>query len=178
MIGVGDEQPIALLVGEQLARIQQRLIVVALAFELQRQRRSIDLAALVEYAHHRADRVDEAFEIALAHRGADEVAGGIDDDARRPRLRAVAPPDLQVGVVGDRMLDLVANEDPLQVVGALLVRELRRVHADDDELVGEALLERLEIAQHVHAVDAAVGPEVENHDLAAQLLDRHAAPRR
>ena len=70
------------------------------------------------------------------------------------------------------MLDLVANEDPLQVVGALLVGELRRVHADHDELVGKALLERLQIAQHVHAVDAAVGPEVEDHDLAAQLRHR------
>ena len=87
-------------------------------------------------------------------------------------LRAVAPPDLEVRVVRDRMLDLVAHQDPLQVLRVLLVRELRRVHADHHELVGEALLERLQIAQHVHAVDAAVGPEVEDHDLAAQLRDR------
>ena len=58
-----------------LAGIEQRLIVMTLTFELERQRRSIDLAALVEHAHHRADRADEAFEVALAHRGADEVAG-------------------------------------------------------------------------------------------------------
>ena len=109
VVRVGDEEAIRLLVGEDLAGIQQRPIGVAAALEIERQRRSVELAALVEHAHDGANRADESFEVALAHRRADQVAGRVDDDARRPRLRAVALPDLVIGVVGDRMLDLVAH---------------------------------------------------------------------
>ena len=56
------------------------------------------------------------------------------------------------------------------VVG--LVRELRAVHPDDGEHVGEPLLERPQLVEHVQAVDAAGGPEVEQHEPAAQPLER------
>ncbi len=46
------------------------------------------------------------------------------------------------------------------------------MNADDHELVGVFRFEPLEIRQHVHAVDAPVGPEIEQHHLAAQRLQR------
>jgi hypothetical protein len=49
------------------------------------------------------------------------------------------------------------------------------VDADDDELARVLLLEPLEVGDDVQAVDAAVGPEVEQHDLAAQLRERERA---
>ena len=79
----------------------------------------------------------------------------------------VGAPDPELGVVGDGVRDLVAADDLPDVLGGLLVGELRRVHADDDELVGVLLLELLQVRQDVDAVDAAVGPEVEQDDLAA-----------
>ena len=42
----------------------------------------------------------------------------------------------------------------------------------DHELVRIGVLELLELRQHVHAVDAAEGPEVEQHELAAQVGER------
>ena len=66
------------------------------------------------------------------------------------------------------MVDLVAvdRRDQGLVVG--LVRELRRVDADDDEHVGVALLDLAQLVDDVQAVDAAERPEVEQHDAPAQ----------
>ena len=46
---------------------------------------------------------------------------------------------------------------------------LARVHADDHELVLVLLLELRQVGQDVVAVDAAVGPEIQQDDLAPQL---------
>ena len=73
---------------------------------------------------------------------------------------------LVVGVVDDRMLDLVAQDRLADALGVLLVLELGRVDADDDQLVGVLLLELGQVGQDVDAVDAAERPEVEQDDLA------------
>jgi hypothetical protein len=56
-----------------------------------------------------------------------------------------------------------------------LVHELRGVHADDHEDVAVLLLERAQLVEDVQAVDAAERPEVEDHDLAAELREGHVA---
>ena len=65
---------------------------------------------------------------------------------------------------------MVVGDRPLDVAGVVLERELRRVDADDDEpVVAVLLVPGLEIGQRAQAVDAGVGPEVDQHDLAAQV---------
>ena len=49
---------------------------------------------------------------------------------------------------------------------------LAAVDADDDQLVLVLLFELRQVGQHVVAVDAAKRPEIEQHDLAAQLGKR------
>jgi hypothetical protein len=46
------------------------------------------------------------------------------------------------------------------------------MHTDDDERVAIFLLEPAQLGDDVHAVDATVGPEVEQDDFAAQLFQR------
>ncbi len=60
---------------------------------------------------------------------------------------------------------------------SLLGVELGGVDADHDELVLVFLLELGEVGQDVVAVDAAIRPEVEQDDLAAQLLEADRARR-
>ena len=56
------------------------------------------------------------------------------------------------------------------VADDVLERELGRVHADDHEArVAVAAVPRLQVRQRADAVHAGVGPEVDQHDLAAQL---------
>ena len=70
------------------------------------------------------------------------------------------------------MLDLVTQDGLAYVVGLFLGGELGGVDADDDQLCGVFPFELLQLRDDVHAVDAAVSPEVEQHDLAAQLANR------
>src|SRR5205085_7414212 len=102
----------------------------------------------------------------------DDVAGRVNQHERRPRAHGVSLPDAEVRVVDYGVLYLVAEDDAANVFGLLLVGELRRVDADDDELPGVLLFEPAQVVDDVHAVDAAVSPEVEEHDLAAQAGNR------
>ena len=63
------------------------------------------------------------------------------------------------------MGDLVSLHDVTEVLRFPFVGELRRVHPDHDQLVGELGLEPFQIRDHVDAVDASVRPEVEEHHL-------------
>ena len=71
------------------------------------------------------------------------------------------------------MRDAVALHRLEDATGVLLRIELGGVHADHHQRIVAVPL--LEIAQHrqdVQAVDAAVGPEVEDDDLPAKVADR------
>ena len=81
-------------------------------------------------------------------------------------------PDDAIFIVDDRVLDLIAQDGLAYVVGLFFGRELRRMHADDDQFVRVFLFELLQLRNDVHAVDAAISPEVEQYDFAAQLADR------
>ena len=157
---------------EHLARKHQRRLGGALMFELQRERRAVDLAALVEYADDTLDRLLEALVVSFARRRADDVAGRVDDDARGPRADRVGAPDAKLRVVGHRVPNAVAPDNLPDVLRRLLVGELGGVHADDHELVGEPLFELLQVRNDVDAVDAAVGPEVEQDHLSSKRLQR------
>ena len=85
---------------------------------------------------------------------------------------------MQLGVVEHRVGDAVPLDRGRQRVRVALVLELRRVHADDDEHVAVLLLQRPQLVEHVQAVDAAEGPEVEQDDLAAEVAERQLACRR
>ena len=112
--------------------------------------------------------------MALAADRADVPPVGVDQHQGRPAIDAEPVPDDHVGVVDDRVLDPVLGHLAADVLGVLLGVELGGVDADDHQLVLVLLLELGQVGQDVVAVDAAVGPEVEQDDLALELgeLDR------
>ena len=63
-------------------------------------------------------------------------------------------PDLEVGIVNNRVLDLVTENYATNVFGTFLVLKLCGVHADHHQLVGVFLLQLLEVA------DRDLGPAV------------------
>ena len=172
VIRIGDEQPATRFVGEDLARKGQRRRSNPIPLERRGNRVAIDLPLFVEDLNHGPDRLVERVALAFARRRRDDVALRIDEHLRGPRPRAICLPDREIRVVDHRMIDVVANENPADVVGLAFVRELRRVHADDDELVAVFLFEPAQIRQDVHAVDAPVRPEIKQDDLAAKVLQR------
>jgi hypothetical protein len=116
------------------------------------------------------DRV-EGLEVAFTgHRGHD-VALGVDDGEGGPGAGGVGVPGLEVGVVEDGVLDAVAFDGRGEGLRVALVLELRGVDADDDEGVAVLRFEGSELVEDVEAIDAAEGPEVNDHDFAAQALE-------
>nr|WP_229230440.1 hypothetical protein [Corynebacterium cyclohexanicum] len=97
-----------------------------------------------------------------------DVALGVDDHERRPRAGRVRLPREEVGIVEDRVVDVVALDGGRERHRVGLVLELGRVHPDRDEDVLVLLLERAQLVQDVEAVDAAEGPEIKEDDLPAQ----------
>lgn len=119
-----------------------------------------------------ADHFVEQLAMPFARIGSAEVAFRVDERDGRPSSDAEAAPDFHFRVVDDRMFDLIPQRGSADVFGLLLIVELRRMHADDDQLFRIFLLEVFQVRQDVHAVDAAVRPEVEDDDLAPQILQR------
>src|SRR5688572_29659963 len=70
------------------------------------------------------------------------------------------------------MFNLVSEDDAANVLGIFFVFEFGGMNADDNQLVRIFLLQPLEIRNDVNAVDAAVGPEVEQDNFALQPSER------
>jgi hypothetical protein len=117
------------------------------------------------------DEHGQAVRVALTGEVRHDVTLGVNDHQGGPGAGGVGLPRVQFRVVQDRVADLVPFHGGGQRHRICLVLELGRVHADGHQDVGVLLLEGAELIQHVQAVDAAEGPEVQQHDLAAQGLE-------
>ena len=101
---------------------------------------------------------------------ADDSTLWIDEYECRPRVDPERLANLLQRIVHHRVFDPVPQYGLANCLKLAFAIELRPVHADDDQLVGELRLETLQIWNDMDAVDAALGPEVEQHNLAAQIL--------
>ena len=70
------------------------------------------------------------------------------------------------------MLDLVTQDDAPDVFRLFFVFKLCGVNADHDQLIRVLCFEFLQIRNDVDAVDAAVGPKIQQHDFAFQRRER------
>ena len=92
----------------------------------------------------------------------------VDQVLGRPVDVAEGVPRHVVVVLRDRVLDPVLGYGGEDVVPVLLERELGGVDADDDQpAVSVLVVPLLEVRERPDAVDARVGPEVDEHHLAA-----------
>ena len=111
--------------------------------------------------------------VAFAEMVVADVALGIDEIMRRPVLVVEGAPDRIVVVDRDRIVDLEIGDGLAHVVDVLLEGELRRVHADHDQALVLVLLgPGADVGNRAQAVDAGVGPEIDQHDLALEALRR------
>ena len=121
----------------------------------------------------RADRLLGGVVLALAEVRVADLALGVDQVLGRPVLVAPGVPGAVVVVLRDRVAQPAAGDRVAHVAGVLLELELRRVDADDGQpAVAVALVPGPQVRQRADAVDARVGPEVDQHDLPAQLAQR------
>ena len=178
--GVGDEEAAALLVGEHLAREceegrgDRRL-------KVERDGGRVDQPPCRELLVDGLDDWLEPLVDQLARSPADHAPSRVDEDDGGPRPHPPLPPDDVIGVVHDGVLAVVAGDRFGDSGVFLLLGVFAGVDADHNEAVRELALKPFKVGDDVLAVDAPLRPEIEQHDLAAQLLEAerlaHVKPR-
>ena len=127
-------------------------------------------ARLLEQA---ADRRLGLVVVALAEVDVADAALGVDQVLRGPVLVAPGVPGLVLVVLGDRVAQLALRDRVLHVAGVALEGELGRVDADDGQPAGAVGgVPGAQVGERANAVDARVGPEVDEDNAAAQAGER------
>ncbi len=101
----------------------------------------------------------------------DCVSLGIDKDQAGPGLNAEAFPDGEVGIVYYRMPNAVAQHGLGYDFGVFLFLELGRMHAYNHQVIWPGGLDFFKFGNDVHAVYAPQGPEIQEHELALELIE-------
>ena len=141
MVGVGDEQLAGVLIRQELARKGEGALQLLVPFQPEGQGSSVHQASLVEVADHLTDQVVECVRGDLPLVLPDDLPLGVDEHQGGPRPDGVPLPHLEVAVVDDRVLDIVAEDSLAHVGGGLLGGELGRMDADDHQLRRVLLLQ-------------------------------------
>ncbi|MOA22820.1 hypothetical protein D3C78_1434060 [compost metagenome] len=101
------------------------------------------------------------------------LALGIDQVMRRPVAVIKGAPDLVIIVDCHRVIDLEVRDGLPDIVDFLFKGEFGCVDTDDDKaLIAVFVCPRPHIWNGADAVDAGIGPEVDEDDLATQLFAR------
>src|SRR5262245_53793035 len=109
MGAVGDEEAIARAVSQHLAGEEERTGTRFLvAREIELQRLVVESLLLLVDLDEIGDRLVDRLVQSLARAVCDEIALGVDEPDRRPRLTLVRLPEFPLGIVDDGMADLVA----------------------------------------------------------------------
>jgi hypothetical protein len=98
----------------------------------------------------------------------------IDGDERRPGAYGIGAPDAELPIVQDRMRGVESNRRVANALGDSFGGVLPAMHTDDGDRIAEPLLELPQLRKHMDAVDSAVGPEVEEQQLAAEIGERES----
>ena len=76
-----------------------------------------------------------------------------------------------VGIHGHRVTDSMAKNGLADIFRVSFLVEFLGMDPDDQEgLIGEVLFELGQIGKDMEAINAAIGPEIQEHDLTAQVL--------
>ena len=168
--GIGDEQAIRFGVGQHLARIAQGGVVGLLVFREELGGREVQLA--FELGDRSGHELIEHFERRFRRNSS--------RTARRRDQAHEGRPSLDAEVVPD---DLIRS----QTTGCLMPYsrtfwrtlfsrhafgdELGRMYADHNKFIFILYFELREGGENVVAIDTAIGPEVEDDDLAVEILE-------
>jgi hypothetical protein len=117
------------------------------------------------------DQFPQGVPVPLACHRSYDTACRIDEYQGGPGADGVSLPDQELGVIDDRMRDLVAPDGVTEGGRLALVGKFGRVYPDDGQGIGERGFQRLQLREDVQAVDSAVRPEIEQDHASTQVRE-------
>ena len=109
--------------------------------------------------------------MAFTRKDQDRDGGRREHNKTRPGAPFKSAPDEHLVIINDWVLDFIFEDRIPNFLRPLFIDKLGRMapHEDNRVLAGEFLFQKLEVGQHVQAVDAAVGPKIDEDKLAAEV---------
>lgn len=108
----------------------------------------------------------------LAGLHTDDVAARVDRHQGRPRAHGVGTPEPELPVVDGRMDCVEPDRGVTNARRLALGGVFAAMDTDDGDLIGVPRFELPQLQEDVHAVDSAIGPEVQQQQLAAEVRER------
>ncbi len=134
------------------------------------QRRSRQGAILFPFGQGVVNYFDKQIAMPLARNTANDVPIRTHQNHRRPRCHIIRIPHRMVGIDHHRMMNAIPLNRGADVCRITLVVILRRMHAKNHHrLILVLFFQKIQIRNHMHAVDAAIAPEIHQDDLPLQV---------
>ena len=89
----------------------------------------------------------------------------------RPRPDGVLSPKLEIAIIHNWMFNFVAEYRPRAVLSLFFGGEFCRMYTDNRHLPSEFAFDFPQLRKQVHTVNSTIGPEIQNHQPAAQFLE-------
>ena len=161
VVGVRDKESLRRRMGEDFAGEGQGATGVLVFFQRKMQGCIVESALAFGLSDELINDAFEDFLMAFTGEMAQDIAIGPDHHQRRPGPHRILPPDMKVAVVDHGMLDLIAQDRLADVGRVAFVLEFCRMHANNHQFPGILLFQGGQFGDDVHAIDAAVGPEIQ-----------------
>ncbi len=100
-----------------------------------------------------------------------DIACRIDEYQGGPGADGVSLPDHELGVIDNRMRDLMAPDGVAEGGRLALVGKFGRVYPDDGQGIGERGFQRLQLREDVQAIDSAIRPEIEQDHASSEVRE-------
>ena len=135
-------------------------------------------ACTASLGEHALDKRNEIGGPKLSCAHAYDVPAGIDGNQRGPGANGIGAPHAELAIVQYGVEDAEPNGGIANAGCLTLSRELAAVDADHRDLAREQLLELPQLRKDMNAVDSAVGPEIQQQQLATKVGEREPATAR
>ena len=89
----------------------------------------------------------------------------------RPRPDGVLSPKLEIAIIHNWMFNFVAEYRPRAVLSLFFGGEFCRMYTDNRHFPSEFAFDFPQLRKQVHTVNSTIGPEIQNHQPAAQFLE-------
>ena len=170
VITIRNKKSLALLICVYFSGKAQRCCYGDVAFIIKVEWRLVQLLALPCFLYTSGEKSVHGLKTNLAGMATDDTSPRVNYNNRWPAIDFIARPNHMGRIIDNRVFNLIAQHGFPNVNCGPFGRKLSGVDSDDDQAIRILVFELFQLGQDVHAIRTTVCPEIENHELAAQIF--------